>query len=297
MSTKHWPSGLMTAIVTPLKKDKVDPDALSMLIEHQIKAGVSGLVVSGGTGEYGALSYDERSALIRESVRLAKGRVPIIAATGRLTTADAIRLSNDAAGSGAAGLLVASPYGEPINWRERLAFYKKLTAAVKTPVMIYNTPPAGLLTFDEIRQLAELPNVSAVKDSSGNPELMGDLNAWARTNDFSVYVGKDSFLYEAISTGARGAVFGAANIIPELLVELISALRSKGSSPASLELWSRIRPFLRFTEVATNYVGLCKAGCKLRGIDVGEVRAPYMMPSAKEVEQLAGWLKTLKVKT
>ena len=293
MTGKIWPTGLVTALVTPFNDDVVDRAALAALIDDQLDHGAAGLVVSGGTGEYSTLSFEERSRLFKDVVEITARRVPVIAATGCLSTRDAIRLANEAEASGVSGLLVASSYGEAINWRERFAFYTELDQNVSSPIMIYNTPPAGLLTFEKVQQLSELKNVSAVKDSSGDPELMGDLVAWSKTNGFGVYVGKDSFLYEAISTGAHGAVFGAANFIPAELAKLIAMLQSDGSTAASLVLWAKVRPLLRLMEVATNYVALCKVGCRLRGLEVGDVRKPYLMPEADEINLLARSLKQM----
>lgn len=91
--------------------------------------------------------------------------------------------------------------------------------------MIYNTPPSGLLDLEQIQQLATLPNVTAVKDSSGDQELMGDLLAWAASADFAVYVGQDSFLYDAVGAGARGAIVGMADFAPADFVELLATLQ------------------------------------------------------------------------
>jgi 4-hydroxy-tetrahydrodipicolinate synthase len=293
MKGMPWPKGLITALVTPLRDDEVHQGSLAALIDYQIANGASGVVVGGGTGEYGTLTFEERSRLIRDAVQLTRGRIPVIAATGCLSTRDTIRLSQDAATAGAAGLLVASSYGEPINWRERYAFYEELADCVSAPIMLYNTPPAGLLSFEQIRQLAKLNNIRGVKDSSGNPELLGDLVMWAQEIDFGVYVGKDSFLYEAISTGAHGAIFGTANFIPAELARLIGLLHSGGANSQALGLWTRIRPLLRFMEQARNYVGLCKAGCTLRGLDAGVVRRPYIMPEPAEIALLEQSLKQL----
>ena len=291
MTADPWPRGIVTAIVTPLEGDELDFAALATLIEDQVASGAAGLVVSGGTGEYTALSIDERSRLIREAVRIVDGRLPVIGATGCLTTRDAIHLTRDAEAAGVMGVLVASPYAEPINWRERFAFYRELDAAVSSPIMLYNTPPAGMLTFDQIRDLAMLGNVTGVKDSSGDPELMGDLTSWAAKVGFSVYVGKDSLLFEAVLNGVSGAVFGAANVIPAELSRLIATLQTEGATAHARAQWGKIRPLLRLMEQSPNYISLCKAGCKLRGIDVGEVRRPYLMPEADEIERLAAILQ------
>jgi 4-hydroxy-tetrahydrodipicolinate synthase len=291
MTTTPWPSGLITALVTPLKVDALNVGALEALIERQVAAGVGGLVIGGGTGEYGALSVDERTELAHEAIRIVDGRVAVVVQTGALTNRDAITLSQDAEASGATGILVASPFGEPINWRERFHFYEQLSAAVSLPIMVYNTPPSGLLTFAEIEQLAKLPNVSAVKDSSGDPVLMGDLLAWSADSDFSVYVGLDSFLFDAIGAGACGAVFGSASAIPEIIVEIIGRLQAEGQTRELRARWELLRPFIRFMENTPNYMALCKAACTLQGIDVGDVRAPYLMPEPAEIAELELRLK------
>ena len=282
-----WPNGLMTALVTPLTSDdRVDVSTFHELLDRQIESGVSGVVVAGGTGEYGSLNLDERRTLATEAVGHVAGRVPVVVQTGALATRDAVALSVHAQEAGADAIMTASPFGEPISWSERVRFYEVLTAAVSVPVMIYNTPPSGLLSFDQIQELAQLPHVSAVKDSSGLPELMGDLVDWARGRDFGVYVGLDSLLYDAVRIGASGAVFGAANIIPGPLSAVARHVRDHGATPEATELWRAIRPFLRHMERSPNYVALTKAGLQISGLDVGSVREPYLMPARAEVDEL-----------
>jgi 4-hydroxy-tetrahydrodipicolinate synthase len=289
--TSPWPSGLLTALVTPMKDDEIDISLLPSLVEGQIEAGVNGFVVGGGSGEFGALTVEERQRLAEAAVAAVGGRVPVVIQTGALTTRDAVRLSRHAEQAGANAIMVASPFGEPINWAERLRFYEVVTDAAALPVMIYNTPPSGLLTLEQIHRLAELPHVNAVKDSSGSPELMGDLVEWAAGADVAVYVGLDSLLYDAVHTGARGAVFGAANLIPAPLGAVARSVRDTGGNADSVALWRRIRPLLRFMEESPNYVALCKAGLALQGFAVGDVRAPYLMPAAREVEELRNRLE------
>lgn len=293
MSDHVWPRGLMPALVTPLAGDHIALDVMAELVERQIDEGVSGLVVGGGTGEYGSLTIDERTRLAAHVIAKASGRLPVVVQTGALATRDAIELSRQAEGAGAAGILVASPFGEPISWHERLRFYEDLTACVTLPVMIYNTPPSGILSLRQIQSLAQLPNVSAVKDSSGDHQLMGDLVEWASGTDFAVYVGADSFVYDAISAGARGAVIGLASFAPGLIAGAIRAVQDDGPSPESHAAWVKIRPLLRFMEKSSNYISMCKVGCQLRGLDVGDVRSPYLMPADDEIDSLRGILKEL----
>lgn len=290
-----WPQGLLTALLTPMRDDSLDIEALEAVVEYQVAGGVSGLVIAGGTGEYGTLSLGERERLAVESIRIAGGRLPVVVQTGALATRDAARLSAHAQEAGADAIMVASPFGEPISWRERLYFYEQLTQRVSLPVMIYNTPPSGLLTLEQALLLAELPHVEAIKDSSGSPELMGDLVAWSLepNHALAVYVGLDSLLYEAVAAGANGAVFGAANLIPGPLSAVARSVQENGPTEDSRELWRQIRPLLRFMEVSPNYVALCKAGMRLAGIPAGQPREPYLPPEGREIAQLEELLDTV----
>lgn len=294
MTTTEWPNGLLTALVTPLTYDEVDIGALGELVDQQVRSGVNGLVVGGGTGEFGALALDERKLIATETISAADRRVPVIVQTGALSTRDAVTLSRHAEQAGADAIMVASPFGEPINWDERFRFYQVIDDAVVLPVIVYNTPPSGLLTLDQIKALADLKHVRAVKDSSGSPELMGDLVEFAEGTDFGVYVGLDSLLYDAVRTGARGAIFGAANLIPGPLSAVAASLRADGPTAANAALWREIRPFLRFMEGSPNYVALCKAGLALQGLAVGPVRAPYLMPHESELTELAARLDRVR---
>ena len=289
-----WPHGLLTALVTPFTDNTVDVATFRTLIHRQVEAGVAGVVVAGGTGEYSTLSLDERRLLATEAVAAADHRVHVVVQTGALATRDAVTLGRHAQEAGADALMVASPYGEAITWPERLRFYERVTAATSLPMMIYNTPPSGLLTLGQIQELAELPHVTAVKDSSGSTELMGDLVEWAEGREFGVYIGLDSLLYDAVRTGATGVVFGAANLIPGPLSSLARNVRADGVTTASEDLWRTIRPFLRLMERSPNYVALTKAGLALTGLDPGPAREPYLMPEDAEIEQLAALLRTVE---
>lgn len=279
----HWPSGLLTALVTPLTEGSVDLGALRHLLDSQLESGVTGVVVGGGTGEFGSLSLEERRTLAEAVIDHVDRRLTVVVQTGCLATRDVLELSRHAEGSGADGLLIASPFGEAITWQERQRFYETVSESVSTPIMIYNTPPSGILTLPQIQALAGLDHISAIKDSSGDHELLGDIVAWASEAGVAVYVGKDTLVYDGVVAGAQGAVLGVANFVAEPLAALLSGLQTEGPSAATLAAWRSLRPILRFLEDSSNYVALCKVGCRLRGLDVGDVRAPYLMPDADEV--------------
>ena len=291
----RWPAGLLTPLLTPFGADgELDVGLVGPLVQRQVDAGAAAVVVAGGTGEHGALHLDERRRLAEAVAEALDGRLPMIVQTGALATRDAIALGDHADSCGAAGLMVASPFGEPIGWHERVRYYEEVDAAASLPIMIYNTPPAGILTLAQVEELLELPRVSAVKDSSGDPILFGDLLALSATEGGpAIYQGYDSLLVDAARNGARGALFGVANLIPD---ELIATLHmAQDGEEADLRAsWPSLRVLLRLVEDCSNYIGLVKAGMALEGLDVGDVRAPYLMPGEGEREQLAERLATTR---
>ncbi|HRD64039.1 MAG TPA: dihydrodipicolinate synthase family protein, partial [Nocardioides sp.] len=238
-------------------------------------------------------SLDERTQLARAAAGAVAGRIPFIVQTGALTTRDAVRLSQDAQEIGPAGLLVPAPYGEAVNWREKVAYYEAVNDAVSIPIMLYNTHTAGLMELPEITTLAELSNVSAIKHSASDGTLLGDILAWSRSNDFAVYTGWDDLTAPAALGGAHGALLGAGNVVPELTVEVLRLCADGRLSPELDDAWGRLRPFLRFIGSSENYVSVVKLGAQLRGIDVGDVRPPYLMPQEEERAALAEQLRTL----
>jgi 4-hydroxy-tetrahydrodipicolinate synthase len=294
MSRHDWPSGLVTALVSPMKNDRIDPVATRQLIERQVQAGVGGVLVAGGTGEHGALSLDERRQLTRVVTEALDGRLPFIVQSGALATRDAVKLSQDAQEIGAAGVLVPAPFGEPLNWREKQAFYEEINDSISLPIMLYNTQSAGLMTMEQIEKLAGLSNVGAIKQSSNDATLFGDLLAWSTTTDFAVYTGWDDLLAPAVLGGAHGALLGAGNVVPEMIVEVLNLCYRRQLGPELEAAWGRLRPFLRFIGESENYVSIVKLGAQMRGLDVGDVRRPYLMPLESEREALAEALRKLE---
>lgn len=290
MRQTNWPTGLVTALVTPMKGDGIHPAGVRQLIERQVRAGVGGVVVAGGTGEHGALSLAERAELARVVADAANGRLPFIVQTGALTTRDAVKLSRAAQEIGAAGLLVPAPYGEAVNWREKQAYYEAINDSVSLQIMLYNTSTTGLMTLEQIDRLAQLSNVSAIKQSSGDSTALGDIVTWSKARDFAVYTGWDDQLAPAVLAGAHGALLGAGNVVPELIVQVLDLCYRRQLDSEFEEAWGRLRRFLRFIGTSENYVSVVKLAAQLRGLDVGDVRRPYLMPQQDEREALVAEL-------
>ncbi len=295
MSRSLWPTGLVTALVTPLDDNGIDVAATKKLIERQVQAGVGGVLIGGGTGEHGVLTFDERAELVGVIAEELDGRIPFIVQTGALATRDAVKLSQEAEKIGATGVLLPAPFGEAVNWREKVAFYTEVNDAISVPIMLYNTRTAGLMGLEQVAELAALSNVSAIKDSSGDATLTGDLVGWAQTADFAVYTGWDDQLAPAVIGGAHGALLGAGNVVPELIVKVIELCYRRQLDDEFDAAWKRLRPFLRFIGESENYVSAVKLAVTLRGVDVGDVRRPYLMPTEAERDALVEVLREVGV--
>src|SRR4029077_18016858 len=163
-------TGAMTALVTPFRAGEVDSRALAALVEAQIAAGIHGLVPCGATGEAETHTHEEHLAVVREVVRVARGRVPVIAGTGSNSTAEAIRLTRGAEEAGADAALLISPYYNKPTQEGIYRHYAAVADATRLPLILYNIPgrTGSNVTPDTIARLANIPNVAGVKEASGN---------------------------------------------------------------------------------------------------------------------------------
>ena len=281
--------GIFPAMLTPFTADgtKIDTDALIRSVSRLLDAGCGGLIPGGSTGEFTALSRPERELLHATVVEATAGRVPVYPQTGAMTAQEAIELSVHAEKAGATGVMVAPPYYDPLSFEALKAYYTDVAGAISIPVMIYNIPSATgqRLTPAELGELAdEIPGVSSVKDSSGDASALTEL--LERYGDrLQVFNGWDTLTFFGLAAGAKASVWGAANIFPELAVELFTAVSVHGDLAAGRRIWSKLYPLVSFLE-AESYTSRVKAACRLRGLTVGPVRRPFLEPNDDELKAL-----------
>ncbi|HJQ85567.1 MAG TPA: 4-hydroxy-tetrahydrodipicolinate synthase [Candidatus Binatia bacterium] len=218
-------TGALTALVTPFRAGEVDLGALGALVEAQITAGIDGLVPCGSTGESATLTHDEHLAVVREVVRVARGRVPVIAGTGSNSTAEAIRLTRGAEEAGADGALLISPYYNKPTQEGIYRHYAAVAEATKLPLVVYNIPgrTASNITAETMARLSRIPTVVGVKEASGSLAQVIDVIASAGP-DFAVYAGDDILTLPIMAAGGKGVITVTANLVPSELAELTRAL-------------------------------------------------------------------------
>src|SRR5437867_3719897 len=218
-------TGAMTALVTPFRGGEVDTRALDALVEAQIAGGIDALVPCGSTGEAATLTHEEHLAVVRAVVRVARGRVPVVAGTGSNSTAEAIRLTRGAEEAGADAALLISPYCNRPTQEGIYRHYAAVAEASLLPLIVYNIPgrTGSNITPETLARLARIPNVVGVKEASGSLAQVLEI-IHAAGPDFGVYSGDDILTLPIMAAGGRGVIAMGANLMPRAYAELTHAL-------------------------------------------------------------------------
>jgi len=271
----QW-KGVYAFIVTPTKHDgeAIDADGLGRLIDHQIAEGVHGIVVFGSTGGIGSFSEPERESVIDAAVRAAAGRLPVVAGTGAMTTAEAVRLSKFAEKAGAAGILVVPiTYWKPTD-DELFEHYRRVAAAVSVPVAVYNNP--GLTGVEILppllRRLSEIDNILYLKDSNKDISRLAAVRE-ATDDKIKVFHGVDATSFYGLIGGAQGWMAGSSNIAPRLCAEIYDAAVTARDPDRAAALFERFRPVGEFMG-AKGYIRVAYAALELLGMPMGVPRRP-----------------------
>lgn len=269
-------SGCWTALVTPFKADgAVDEAALRALVDWQIEQGVHGLVPIGSTGEAVTLTAQERDRVVRIVVETARGRVPVMAGAGSNDTRTAIENSKAMRAAGATHLLHVSPmYNKPPQ-RGIIAHFKAIAESAGLPVCVYNVPgrTASNIEAATTLALAEVPNIVAVKEASGNLSQIDEIIRH-RPAHFSVLSGDDSFTLSVMASGGDGIVSVVSNATPKQMASLVNAAAAGDYAKARQE-HARLAPWMSAAFIESNPIPV-KAALAMMGKIQNVVRLPLV---------------------
>lgn len=207
----------------------------------QVAEGCSGIVALGSLGEGGALSFDEKRAVLRTCREALGGRAPLIAGVAALGTAEAVAIARAAEAEGCAGLMVLPPYVYRGDWRETSEHVRAVVGATPLSCMLYNNPIAYGVDFlpGQFAELqAALPNLHAVKESSTDVRRLTALRALLKDRLTTLFVGVDDLIVEGVAAGATGWIAGLVNAFPGASVRLFRARRARrasGRGPRALQ--------------------------------------------------------------
>ncbi len=216
--------GVITALITPLRDGKVDEAAFTQLLERQIAAGIHGVVPMGTTGESASLTADEHKQVVELCVRVAAGRIRVIAGAGASATDKAIELTRFAKTVGADGALIVTPYYNRPSQAGLAQHFEAIAEAVQLPVLLYNVPGrTGVdMSNETVARLAAHPNIVGIKDATGD---LGRVS-WMRANiggQFDLISGDDPSYLGYHAQGGVGVISVTSNVAPEAMVAMHEA--------------------------------------------------------------------------
>lgn len=285
--------GIIPPILTPFYEDEsVNYEELRNQVNRMIEAGVHGLFPFGTNGEAYALSNDEKIEILKVVVDEAKGRVPVYAGTGCITTKDTIELSLRAKEAGADILSIITPYFAAISQNELYAHYKEVAEAVDLPIVLYNIPMRTGCNIEPetVEQLAEIPNIVGAKDSSGKWENLSAYIEISKNTGLSILSGNDGLILKALQAGAVGGIAGCANVYPYNMVAIYDCF-VKGDLEGAQRAQDAIGVYRSCFKYG-NPNTITKIAAGLLGYPVGNCRKPFCtlpeegMQALKEVLEI-----------
>lgn len=289
--------GIIPPILTPMYEDeRVNYEELRNQVNRMIDAGAHGLFPFGTNGEAYALSNEEKMEILKAVVDEVKGRVPVYAGTGCITTKDTIELSVRAKEAGADILSIVSPYFAAISQNELYDHYKAVAEAVDLPIVLYNIPmrTGCNINPETVSALADIPNIVGAKDSSGKWENLSAYIELTKEKGFSVLSGNDGLILQALQNGAVGGIAGCANVYPKNMVAIYENF-VKGDMEAAQKAQDAIAPFRACFKYG-NPNTITKTATGLLGYPVGKCRRPFCSLPQEGMEALKEVLELNKTK-
>ena len=279
--------GTGTALVTPFKSDgSLDEKALRGLVDFQIAEGIDMILPCGTTGEGATLSWQETDRVTQIVIEQARRRVPVIVGAGSNSTAEAIEGTKHAARLGADGVLSVGPYYNKPTQQGYYEHFKAIAEAENIPIVVYNVPgrTASNIEAKTMLRLAEIPNIVAVKEASGNlgqiMEIIRD-----RPSDFRVLAGDDYLSLAVVCLGGDGIVSVVSNEVPRMMSEMINA-GLEGSLAKARELHYKLLPLMNMNFIESNPIPV-KAALAMMGLIEENYRLPMVRMSPANREKLA----------
>jgi len=283
--------GVFTALVTPFRDGEVDETAYEALIERQIAGGVHGLVPVGTTGETPTLSHEEHRRAVELCVKVAAGRVPVIAGAGSNSTAEAIELVRHAKTVGADAALVVAPYYNKPSQEGLYRHFAAINDAVQLPVFLYNVPARTVadLAHDTVVRLSKLPNIVGIKDATSDLARVS-LQRVDCPEDWNLLSGEDPSALGYLAQGGHGCISVTSNVAPEAAASLFNAALA-GDWAKALYWQDRLIKLHRAlfldaspapTKFALAHLGLCTEEVRLPLAPCAEAVRPQVLSAMRD---------------
>lgn len=269
---KHIFEGVGTALITPFSGGDIDYTALGRLIDFQIEAGISALIIGGTTGEAATLSDGERYELYRFAKERIGGRCALVFGTGTNDTRVAIKHTEFAEKLGCDGALLVTPYYNKGTERGVICHYRKIAESTTLPLMLYNVPSrTGVnMSMHTLESLSEVENIVAIKEASDSADRLVEIGAMGEK--LRLFAGNDSQLFTVLSLGGGGVVSVLSNLAPREMMEIYRRFKA-GDIQGARERQMRLLPLIRAMFIETNPAPIKHAMASL-GLCSPELRLP-----------------------
>jgi len=289
------PKGIIPAMITPLdEKGRINESALRKLTNHLIDGGVHGLFPVGSQGEFFSLTFEQKKEAIRIVVDETRGRIPVYAGTGAVTTREAIETTKMARDLGVSAVSAITPYFLVPSQKELINHYTTIAnACPDLPILLYSNPDRTQVPFpvSTVLELAAVDNIIGIKDSSGDMSLTGEYIRLTRGMNFHVLMGRDTLIYAALCYGAKGSICATGNVDPRVPVEIYEAFLA-GDHKRALEAQYRLAP-LRIAFGLGTFPVVVKEALTMIGIDAGPAVLPVGPMTPENREKLRKILKEM----
>lgn len=279
-------TGAGVAIATPMNADgSINFDKLGELIDFNIDNGTDAIIICGTTGESATMTDEEHIESIRYAVEKVNHRIPVIAGTGSNHTEYAVHLSQEAEALGADALLVVTPYYNKTSQRGLITHYTTIANSVKIPLILYNVPSRTGVNIqpETLAKLAEIDNIVAVKEASGNISQVAKIAALCG-DKIDIYSGNDDQIIPIMSLGGKGVISVLSNCMPFETHE-IASLCLENKYAEAREKANRLLEFTNMLFCDVNPIPV-KEALNLMGFEVGECRLPLVKMEQEKIDKL-----------
>ncbi|MCD0473946.1 dihydrodipicolinate synthase family protein [Flavobacterium sp. EDS] len=286
--------GIIAYPITPFDKDeKVDIVLYKKLLERLIVSGSHGVAPLGSTGVMPYLTDEEKEAITEATIAQVNGRVPVLVGVSNLTTEKTIYHAKFAEKAGADAVMIIPMSYWKLTDDEIVQHYDAVAKQISIPIMAYNNPATGGVDMSPalLKRLLEIPNVTMIKESSGDVQRMHYLKR-ELGDDVAFFNGSNPLALAAFSAGATGWCTAAPNLIPELNVDLYNAIQKNDLQEAQKVFYKQLN-LLKFI-VNKGLPRTIKAGLKIKGIDGGFLRSPLKPLTESEIAELELIFKELE---
>jgi 4-hydroxy-tetrahydrodipicolinate synthase len=280
--------GIYVVNVTPFTASgQVDHAGLERNIRWLVGEGVHGLIPLGSTGEFASLDDAERRQVVDTVLAAADSKVPVVVGATAETTEKAIDNARYAQSAGAAGVLILPPYYYTPDQDEIFEHYRRISAAVQLPIMIYNNPFSSKVDIQAatVARLAQLEGIEAIKESTGDIRRITEIRT--RTDDrLTLFCGWEDMAYESFAAGCTGWVCVIGNILPRAAVQLFELVVERKDYANGWLLYKRMLPLLRFLEYAGKTQKALKHVLDGMGLAGGRCSSPKLPLDAETRAQI-----------